>query len=253
MHPIFIVVRIILKRLGIDAFPRRQHYHYVPDYYGTAAPKLIDIRSLPQFSPLAKTAIEQGRTLLYYDRLYTIYQSLLRLKNVQGGSVSNVAEVGVYKGGGSYFIASAIAALDLTSVTVHSIDTFEGHIARDVRSEDPLQRVSAFNDTSIESVEAYLSRFSNVKVIKGRIQDVSSIMDEKKFSFVHLDMDLYEPTAFALDFFDQRLLPGCVIVVDDYGFLTCPGVKQAVDEFMDGNARYFGLHLLTGQYILAKR
>lgn len=253
MHRIFIFIRILLKRIGVDAFPRRKGYHYVPDYYGTAAPKMIDIRSLPQFSPLAQTVIEQGRTLLYYDRLYTIYQALKRVAALPDASGSNMAEVGVYKGGGSYFIASTLAALGFDSIALHCFDTFEGHAVQDVKSEDPLQRAAAFSDTSIESVKAYLSQFPNVRVFKGRIQDASREIAEKKFSFVHLDMDLYDPTAFALEFFDQRLLSGCVILVDDYGFLTCPGVKQAVDEFMSENTRYVGLHLLTGQYILTKR
>jgi hypothetical protein len=247
------IIRAVLKRLGIDAFPLRKGYHYVPDYYGTAAPKMIDIRSLPEFSTLAQTVIEQKRTLLYYDRLYTIYQALKRVVQLPGIADSNMAEVGVYKGGGSYFIASTLAALGCDSIILNCFDTFEGHVAQDVRSEDPLQRVSAFNDTSFDSVKSYLSQFPNIRMFKGRIQDTSRELSAMKFSFVHLDMDLYEPTVHALEFFDERLLPGCVFVVDDYGFLTCPGVKQAVDEFMDGNARYFGLHLLTGQYILTKR
>jgi hypothetical protein len=246
------IIRAVLKRLGIDAFPLRKGYHYVPDYYGTAAPKMIDIRSLPEFSTLAQTVIEQKRTLLYYDRLYTIYQALKRVVQFSGIADSNMAEVGVYKGGGSYFIASTLAALGCDSIVLNCFDTFEGHVAQDVRSEDPLQRVSAFNDTSFDSVKSYLSQFPNIRMFKGRIQDTSRGLNAKKFSFVHLDIDLYEPTAHALEFFDKRLLPGCVVVVDDYGFLTCPGVKQAVDEFMKDNTRYFGLHLLTGQYILTK-
>lgn len=253
MQSLFTLIRIFLKRLGIDAFPRRQGYHYVPDYYGTAAPKMIDIRSLPGFDALAHQVIEQKRTLLYYDRLYTIYQALFRRKGALGDTSTNMAEVGVYKGGGSYFIASVLQALKWESAVHHCFDTFEGHASRDVREQDPHQRVASFSDTSFESVSEYLSKFANVQIYKGRIQETSPQVENKTFCFVHLDMDLYEPTVFALQFFEQRLLPGGIIVVDDYGFLTCPGVKQAVDEFMEGNTHYFGLHLLTGQYILAKR
>lgn len=247
------IVRAILKRIGIDAFPRRTSYHYVPDYYGPAAPKMIDIRSLPHFGALAQTVIDQKRSLLYYDRLYVIYQALKRVVLVPGVAGSNMAEVGVYKGGGSYFIASTLAALGCDSIVLNCFDTFEGHAAQDVKNEDPLQRVSAFNDTSFESVKTYLSEFPNVRIFKGRIQETSHEVSGKQFSFIHLDMDLYEPTAYALRFFDERLLPGGIVVVDDYGFLTCPGVKQAVDEFVEKNVAYFGMHLLTGQYILTKR
>lgn len=245
--------RLILKRLGIDAFPLQKGYHYVPDYYGTAAPKMIDIRSLPQFSSLARSVIEQGKTLLYYDRLYTLYQALEHILQLPGALNSNIAEVGVYKGGGSYFIASVLKALGHETIKLYCFDTFEGHAFQDVNKEDPHQKTASFSDTSFDVVCRYLSAFPNVDIFKGRFQETHNEISEKKFSFVHLDMDLYEPTIYALEFFDKRLLPGGGIVVDDYGFLTCPGVKQAVDEFMKENTRYFGLHLLTGQYIITKR
>ena len=63
-----------------------------------------------------------------------------------------------------------------------------------------------------------------------RIPEVES----KKFAFVHVDVDLYQPTLDSLKFFYPRLLPGGVIVVDDYGYSVFPGAKRAVDEFLRG-------------------
>jgi len=246
------ILRILLKRLGIDAFLRRKGYHYVPDYYGPAAPKMINIRSLSQFSPLANKVIEQGRTLLYYDRLYTIYQAIGHIIKLPEIRDSNIAEIGVYKGGGSYFIASLLAKLGFDSITLYCIDTFDGHASQDVKKEDPHQWALSFNDTSLESVKNYLSQFKNVKIVKGRIQEMSQNIVEEQFSFVHLDMDLYDPTSYALGFFDDRIIQKGIILVDDYGFLTCEGVKKAVDEFMSDNNKYFGIALLTGQYIMVR-
>lgn len=244
--------KAILKRLGVDVFLRKKDHHYVLDYYGHAAPKMLDIRGLPEFGTLAQEVIDQGRTLLYYDRLYTIYQAIKNVARLPEVRDSEMAEVGVYKGGGSYFIALTLAALELKSVNLNCFDTFSGHAQVDVRAEDPFQKATLFNDTSLESVQKYLSIFENVKTYKGRFQDTNFKVDRKKFSFIHLDMDLYEPTAYALDFFSKRLLSGGIIIVDDYGFLTCPGVKQAVDHFMKETTGYFGLCLLTGQYIITK-
>ena len=33
-------------------------------------------------------------------------------------------------------------------------------------------------------------------------------------------------------FFYPRLVPGGIVVCDDYGFPTCPGATSAVDEFL---------------------
>jgi hypothetical protein len=56
---------------------------------------------------------------------------------------------------------------------------------------------------------------------------------EIKYSFVHVDMDIYEPTRAALEFFYKRMNEGGVFVVDDYGHLK--GVTKAVDEFAAEN------------------
>jgi O-methyltransferase len=245
--------RRVLKRFGWDVFLRKPGYHYVPDYYGRAASKSVDIRALPEFGTLANDVIGHKRTLLYYDRLYTIYQMVTYVYHLPEAAISDMAEVGVYKGGSSYFIASLLRKLGSDAITLHCFDTFDGHDSDDIKEDDIHQRAGVFNDTSIESVREYLAEFDKLEVIKGRIQNTSHFVESERFSFVHLDMDLYEPTVFALDFFNNRLLPGGVILVDDYGFITCPGVKRAVDEFGAHNSDYFGVHLLTGQYILTKR
>jgi hypothetical protein len=166
----------------------------------------------------------------------------------------DLAEVGVYKGGTSHFILAALESLGLRPATLHCFDTFEGHSSEDVRmKEDPLQPVSAFNDTAHDAVAAYLGRFPNVEIHPGRIQDTAAGVAGKTFSFVHLDVDLYEPTLFALRFFDSRLADGGIIVVDDFASLTCPGVQQAVNEFEADKSNYVFFHFLIGQCILIKR
>jgi hypothetical protein len=65
-------------------------------------------------------------------------------------------------------------------------------------------------------------------------------------------MDIYEPTIFALKFFDDKLVSGGVILMDDYGFDTCPGIPKAVKEFAETHLGYFGIALLTGQYLFVK-
>ena len=49
------------------------------------------------------------------------------------------------------------------------------------------------------------------------------------FSFVHMDVDLYESTKSCLDFFYPRMSRGGVIISHDY--LGSIGVKTAFDEY----------------------
>src|SRR3990172_865988 len=111
----WMLVQTLWSCAGIDAFPKMPGYHYVPDYYGRSASKRIDIRTLTDFNELANQAIRQGRTLLYYDRLYIIYQVLSNLRRLfPTGERMNIVEVGVYRGGTSHFIASTARVLGLS-------------------------------------------------------------------------------------------------------------------------------------------
>jgi len=246
-------IRAVLHFMGVDVYPRKPGYHYVPDIYGHAAFKQIPVNDLPVFGDLASRVIQDRRSSLYYDRLHTIFQSLAHIKaQFKPSEKLNLVEVGVYKGGTSYFIASAAKHFGLQA-THHCFDTFKGHDARDIDpTVDIWHRPATFNDTHYESVKDYLSRFNNTFVFKGRFQDTCGELHDKKIHFVHFDVDIYDPTIFGLQFFHKRLVLGGVIVVDDYGFTTCPGVQKAVDEFIAVTPGYFSMSLLTGQYLLVK-
>ena len=64
---------------------------------------------------------------------------------------------------------------------------------------------------------------SNVKLIEGWVEDTFekflSEHEGQEIAFVHLDMDTYESTAFILEKIKKRLLPGAIILFDEfYGF-----------------------------------
>jgi len=231
-------------------------FHCVPDIYGRSAHKHVDIRTLPGFGSLAAVVVKEERTLLYYDRLYTLYQALAHAARLQaGGATLHLAEVGVYRGGSSAFMARAGRQLGLSAAVLHCFDTFEGHSQVDIdpgADRESVHHAGLFGDTRIADVQQYLSALPNVRLYKGRIQETAAAVEQLRFRVVHIDVDIHAPTAFALRFFGDRLDAGGVIVVDDYGFTTCVGVLRAVDDFLRENDGYFALHLLTGQCVLLR-
>ena len=48
-----------------------------------------------------------------------------------------------------------------------------------------------------------------------------------------MDLDLYEPTKIVLDLIMKRMIPGAIIVFDEYGFSEWAGETKAVDEFIE--------------------
>jgi hypothetical protein len=164
-----------------------------------------------------------------------------------------VAEVGVYKGGSSRFVAEALR-LRGREIPFFVCDTFSGHAEVD-ETIDGLHKVGEqFVNVRSEKVRMYLAKFPFVRVLEGNIRDTSSAFAaEQAFGLVHVDVDVYPITRFCLDSFAPRMVASGAIVVDDYGSRTCEGVAKAVDEFAAANSgRFFAIHLLTGQAVLVR-
>jgi hypothetical protein len=208
-----------------------------------------DYRTVQPFGEIASQIIGEGRTLLSYDRLFVIYQSLKNVRNLNG----IFAEVGTYRGGTSAFICHAANSLDIPSWKHYVIDTFKGHDERDINTDQDhiAHHQGLFSDTIADDVRKYLVPLGNISICKGRIQDVCSYFNEELFSFIHLDVDLYEPTIFALEFFGKRMLPGGVIVIDDFSSAKCPGIEKAVQE-ITSNYLFDEWYLGTEQFVLVK-
>ena len=52
-----------------------------------------------------------------------------------------------------------------------------------------------------------------------------------RISLLHLDVDLYEPTLAALKAFYPLVVPGGLVVFDEYGLVEWPGESKAAEEY----------------------
>lgn len=143
------------------------------------------------------------------------------------GVAGSLAELGVYKG----TTAKLLHAL-MPSRRLWLFDTFEGFDARDLAHESKAGDFR-FDDTSLEAVLRYVGEGGDVRACKGRFPETASeVPDDETFALVHLDADLYKPTADALAFFYPRLAPGGLLILHDYGSGAWPGIAQAADAFL---------------------
>ena len=78
-----------------------------------------------------------------------------------------------------------------------------------------------------------------------------SSQPERSYRFVHIDLDLYEPTSGAIEYYFSRMVPGGIIICDDYGSLFWPGAKKALDEVGKAHGLKI-LSLASGQGVLIK-
>jgi hypothetical protein len=69
-------------------------------------------------------------------------------------------------------------------------------------------------------------------MVVGRYEDTLASVPSFPIAFLHLDCDWYESVKLCLDKFYDSVVPGGVVVFDDYGFWS--GCRKAVDEFLAG-------------------
>lgn len=156
------------------------------------------------------------------------------------------AECGVWVGASSWFICQHFAGQGRQH---HVFDSFEG-LSEPSAVDGEFWRAGDYR-VSEETVNKTLAGF-DYTLHRGWIPERFVDVADRAFCFVHLDVDLYQPTYDSLAFFYERLSPGGVLVCDEYGFQNCPGATKAVDEFMTDKPEAV-IHVPTGQAFFIKR
>lgn len=125
-------------------------------------------------------------------------------------------EVGVYQGG------SAEVLYDLARLQSRELwlyDTFSGiPFADDIDAH----KVGDFSETSYQAIR---KEFPNAIIQQGIFPD--GLMLPGKIAFVHLDCDQYRSYRESLDYLLTKIVPGGMIVCDDYALA---GAAKAIDE-----------------------
>lgn len=181
------------------------------------------------------------------ERTFAVRELVASLDHVPGDTV----EVGAYRGKTSYFICQARGR-----GTHHVFDSFEG--LSNPQMEDTPDNKTAFHwrrgdlTAQEEVIRTNLAEFTNVEYYRGWVPDRFPEVADRQFAFVHIDVDLYQPTLDSLKFFYPRLESCGIIICDDYGFTSCPGAYRAMHEYMQDKPEKI-IHLPTGQGMIIKQ
>lgn len=172
-----------------------------------------------------------------YARLYILRQ----LAQQQKDKNKTFVECGVFAGMSMFFTA------EFCETNFIGIDSFEGVSEPGEFDSDYFKTKKLAMDISF--AHRVLEKFNNVKLIKGWIPEVFNFLEENEYSYVHIDVDLYEPTKNSIEYFWKRLVPGGVLICDDFGSAKTIGAKKAMLDFF-GKSKI--LELPTGQAIVYK-
>lgn len=189
---------------------------------------------------------------------YFLAQYFLHSLGIEGER----AECGVFQGSSALLLCHAARTRDpsYAGARLHLIDSFAGLSAPQredrfsVTTGGTVKRASApagAYAAPIEAARGALRAFSQVTFHHGWIPDAFASLPEAQWSFVHIDVDLHEPTYASLDYFFPRLARGGVIICDDYGAPLFPGAHRAWDRYCEEHDVPYVV-LDTGQSVILK-
>lgn len=198
------------------------------------------------------------------ERNFTVYQLIKIHNEIFKGKNTNIIEFGTDRGGGLTTISKFVK----NETKVFSVDSF-GLYADDIKKNvtqydehyhgkyKPFTKRTRFKNFNHEEMTENLNKIlckknSKLETIVGyfpklKDEDMNKIKD-LKFSFVHLDFDLYQSTIDTYDFIKDRLEKNAIILFDDYNLINQDGVKKAVRDLKVNLNK--GIQTQSGQLII---
>jgi O-methyltransferase len=176
---------------------------------------------------------------------------------VRRGLPGAFAECGVWRGGSVLAIVLKLQSLGFDDRELYLYDTFEGMTRpseHDTSTFDPpalatweaaedtgsgawdyLFAAEVFNEDMVRDLLVSTGYpAARLHLVKGPVESTLPAAAPDQLALLRLDTDWYESTKHELEHLYPRLVPGGVLVIDDYGHWE--GCRRAVDEYFTTRA-----------------
>ena len=168
------------------------------------------------------------------------------LEEVKKSKPKFFLEVGVFHGVTARNVCELLNFVHKGEFNYIGIDLFDekkdNEIIPNINFTNPFKKIYfkyilRENPYTKESVENLLAKFkSKIKLIKGDTNEILETIDLKNIDYVFLDGGHnYETVKNDLNFCKKILSNNGTVLCDDYNLSYAPGVKKAVDEFVNHN------------------
>lgn len=205
----------------------------------------------PEFRELV--SVIRPYTMLSEQRLYSLYT--LARTVCESDLPGNFVECGVAAGGSSALLAYVIKKYSRQPRRLFSFDSFSGmprpgeldsHQGIDAESTGWGTGTCAAPEESVRQICSKLGVLELVTTVKGYFQDTLPRMRDwvGMLAFLHLDGDWYQSTRDILENLYDRLMPGALLQVDDYGYWD--GCRKAIHDFEGERGLSFGINGIDG-------
>lgn len=203
-------------------YRREQYYEYV-NYLKEQPPTLEDF--MHDFTAYI------GHMSL--NRLLTIYELYKKTLGLAG----HIADIGVYKGASSLLFAKLIKIFEAESLTLcHGFDWFEG---TKTGEKDSNLVIDGGYKTDYENILELVNKQGFDNILKIHKLDLTKDLEEffnkyphLKFKLVMMDAGTYEVMKASIPYFYEKLIPGGIMIFDQYSHEFAPGETMAVSEIL---------------------
>ena len=170
----------------------------------------------------------------------------------------DLVECGTFKGDMAWVVLQSVGAEQVPRFWL--FDSFDG-FSPDYSSAEDFPDNPGFLDFAngfyrqaglYEYVRNRFAVFANVTVVKGFLPDAFDGAAPERVGFLHIDLNSPGAEIAVLERLFDRVLPGGIVVFDDYGWKMFHKQKEAEDDFMRRRG-YEILELPTGQGLVVRR
>ena len=185
-------------------------------------------------------------TLTTPERIHALHHAIRYLH--ESGIQGDIVECGVWRGGSMMVAAKTLIGLGDTSRALWLYDTFEGMSAptehdvshKGTKAADKFEKRKTGDDTSTwclapqdevaRNVQSTGYPAERMTFVKGKVEETLPGTLPEKIALLRLDTDWYESTLAEMNHLFPRLVPGGVLIIDDYA--DWQGARKAVDEYI---------------------
>lgn len=194
----------------------------------------------------------QDRTMTSPVKLQALIDAVrhVHARGIDGAFV----ECGVWRGGSMMAMATTLANLGSTERDLHLFDTFEGMSAPtedDVRTRDGRSAAELLAEdadqvlaqASLDDVRAGMASVAypaeRIHFHVGMVEDTIPEQAPERIALLRLDTDWYASTKHELEHLWDRLQPGGILILDDFGYWE--GAQKATLEWMESSGNHLFL------------
>jgi O-methyltransferase len=208
----------------------------------------------PRFQQAYKFGLINARQGISIEwRVHVALWAAAQCATLQGDFI----ECGVHTGILSGAVMTWIDFEKMPNKKYYLMDTFEGIPLDQISDAEFSLGVAQMNrkyesgDKTYSNVMEKFKKWENCRVIRGRVPDTLNQVESLKFSYVSIDMNVTTAEIAAAEFLWPKMVPGAIMLLDDYGWESHIQQKLAFDEFALKHEIQI-LSLPTGQAILMK-